>query len=129
VLLREKGRDPILRAPDDRPVPAFDYRPLHQPGPLQEQLDHGLRGRVIGRVQAKLRELRVLPHEVRNGVLELRDDPLQCRTVGLLLQVLDDVELDAQLLRDLYGSLGRVSIRVVEDRDRCDARDRTRRSG
>jgi hypothetical protein len=35
---------------------------------------------------------------------------------GLVLQVLDDVELDAQLLRDLQSSLGGVSVGVVEDR-------------
>ena len=33
-----------------------------------------------------------------------------------LLQVLDDVDLDARLLRNLQSSLRRVSVRVVEDR-------------
>jgi len=128
-VLREKGLDPVLRPADDRPAASHEHRPLHQARLRQQELDHGAGRRVVISRQPELLERGVLADEVADRVLEPADDLLEGGPVGLLLQVLDDVELDAQLLRDLYGSLGRVSIRVVEDRDRCDARDRTRRSG
>jgi hypothetical protein len=112
----EEGAHAVLRAPDDRPVAPDDDGPLEQARLRHQQLDQRLRLDVVRRVQPELRELRVLPHQVGDGVLEPRDDLLERRPVGLLLQVLDDVELDAQLLGDLQSSLGRVSVRVVEDR-------------
>jgi hypothetical protein len=112
----EERAHAVLRPADDRPVALHHDRALQEPRLRHEQVDHRIGLAVVGLVQAELRELGVLPDEVGDRVLEPRDDLLERRPVGLLLQVLDDVELDAQLLRDLQSSLRRVSVRVVEDR-------------
>jgi hypothetical protein len=112
----QEGAHAVLRAADDRLVALHDDRALQQPRLRHQQVDHRVGLHVVGLVQAELRELRVLADQVGDGVLEPRDDLLERRPVRLLLQVLDDVELDAQLLRDLQSSLGRMSVRVVEDR-------------
>jgi hypothetical protein len=119
-MLREKGFHSVLRPADDGPAIAYEHRSLHQAGLREQQFHDGLGRGVVGRIQAELGERGVLPHEVGHWILEASHDPLERRPIRLLLQVLDDVELDAQPLGDADGGLGGVSVRVVEDRDRSD---------
>jgi hypothetical protein len=82
----------------------------------QQQLDHGIGRLVVRVVQPKFRERRVLADEVGDRVLKLGDDVGQRGAVGLGLEVFDDVELDAELLRDGQSVYRTVSIRIVKDR-------------
>jgi len=84
---------------------------------LQEQVDDGTSFGVIVRVQSELREQRVLPDQVGDRVLEDGDDSLEGLAIGRGLEVVDDVELDAQLTRRSESVLRGPSMTVVVDGD------------
>jgi hypothetical protein len=73
---------------------------------LEEQVDDRPGLGVVVRVQSELREQRVLPDQIGDRVLEDRDDRLQGLAIGRCLEVLDDVELDAELTRSRESVLG-----------------------
>jgi hypothetical protein len=113
----EKGGDARLRPADDRAAVPHDDGTLHQPRPLEQQVDDRLRRPVVVLVEAELREERVLADDVGDRVLEDAKETLEREPVRLLLEVLDDVDVEPGLPRDREGAGGRVSVRVVVDRD------------
>jgi hypothetical protein len=113
----EKGGDARLRPADDRAAVPHDDGTLHQPRPLEQQVDDRLRRPVVVLVEAELREEGVLADEVGDRVLEDAKETLEREPVRLLLEVLDDVDVEPGLPRDREGAGGRVSVRVVVDRD------------
>ena len=118
VLLGEELANPLFRAPDHGPVPAQNDGPLEQGRVLQQDLHDGHWRQVVIGLQAKLFELCVLADQLRDRTVQDRNDSLQRRTVrtGSLLQILDGVELDAELLRDGNSVLRGGSVGVVVDR-------------
>ena len=70
------------------------------------------RGVVVG-VQAQLREPLVLAHELGRLVGDGVEDPLEVGAAERVLQVFDDVELDAAVLEDLHDPAGLTSAGVV----------------
>ena len=74
------------------------HRTLHQLGVLQQQIDHCFARRVVGLRQAQLGEALVLAHELRRLVGNCVEDALEIGAVERVLQVLDDVELDATVV-------------------------------
>ena len=113
----EEFADPIFRATDDGALRRHHDRPLHQFRMLHQQVDDGGRRLVIGLVESELGEDRILPNEFGHRAIKLPDDLRQLLAGGLGLEVLDGVELDTPLLKNLQRVRRGVSMRVVEDRD------------
>ena len=107
----------MFRAADDRALGRHHHGTLHQPRMFHQQVDDGTRRLVIGLVQSELGKDRILPDEICHRAIKLPDDLRQCLVRGLGLEVLDGVELDTTLLKNLQRARRRVSMRVVEDRD------------
>ena len=84
---------------------------------LHQQRDDRGRSLVVGLVESELGEDRILPNEVGHRAIEFPDDLSQRLAGGLGLEVLDGVELDTPLRKNLQRVRRRVSMRVVEDRD------------
>ena len=107
----------MFRAADDRALGRDHHGTLHQPRMFHQQVDDGTRRLVVGLVQSELGKDRILPDEICHRAIKLPDDLRQCLARGLGLEVLDGVELDTTLLKNLQRARRRVSMRVVEDRD------------
>lgn len=82
-----------------------------------QKFDDGFRGGVVLGSQPELFEDGILADEVGDRVFENRHDLAQVGGTWLGLDVLDDVELDAELTGDGERIGAGVSIRVVEDGD------------
>ena len=109
--------DPIFGATDDGALRRQHDRPLHQLRMLHKKVDDGGRRLILGLVESELGEDRILPNEVGHRAIKLPDDLRQRLTGGLGLEVLNGVELDTTLLKNLQRVRRRVSMRVVENRD------------
>ena len=93
------------------------HRPLHQLRVLEQEVDHLLARRVVGRVQAELGEALVLPDQVAGRPGQEPQESFERGPIERLLQVLDDVELDAALAQDVDCAARLPSTRVVVDED------------
>jgi hypothetical protein len=90
-------------------------RTLHQLGVLEEEFDDVLSGSVVARVEAQLFEVLVLANELRRRLLEQIQEALQVLSSQRVVDVFDDVELDAALAQNLDCAAGLASARVVKD--------------
>ena len=117
--LAEERPNPILGATDDRLAVGHYDRALHQTGMFGEEFDDCFGRCVVLRSEGKLVEQRVLADEVCDGVFEDGDDLAKFVGAGLGLEILNDVELDAELTSDGERIGARVSIRVVKNGDVC----------
>ena len=68
---------------------------------LEQQVDHLLPGLVVGLVQAELLEVLVLADEVGRWVRQQVEEPLEVLSGERVVQVANDVELDATVTEDL----------------------------
>lgn len=84
---------------------------------FHQDLDDSVSALVVRFDQPQFGEHRVLPHQVGDRSVELADDFGQSFARWFRLEVLDSVELDTALLKNLQSVGGRVSMRVVEERD------------
>ena len=107
----------MFRAADYCALRRHHHGTLHQPRTLHQQFDDGTRRLVVGLVQSELGKDRILPDKICHRAIKLPDDLRQCLACGLGLEVLDGVELDTTLLKNLQRVRRRVSMRVMEDRD------------
>jgi hypothetical protein len=82
---------------------------------LEQQVHDLLASGVVGRLQAELGEALVLPDQVAGGAGEEPQEPFEGGPVEGLLQVLDDVELDAALAQDVDCAARFPSAGVVVD--------------
>jgi len=90
---------------------------LHQLRVLQQHVDNCLARRVVGFVQSELGEALVLPDQVAGRPGEEPQEPFERWPIEGLLQVLDDVELDAALAQDVQRAARLASTGVVIDGD------------
>ena len=74
---RQQLPHPSGRPPDDRHVALDDDRPLHERLAGDEQVDDRPGLGVVRRVEPQLLELRVLPDEIGDGILQDGDDALE----------------------------------------------------
>ena len=94
---------------DDGPVAEDRHRPLHQLRVGEQHVDHGTAVQAGG-VRA---QVGVGPDQVAGVAGQSGEEPLEGGPVEGLLQVVDDVELDAALLEDAEGATGLASTGVV----------------
>jgi hypothetical protein len=59
----------------------------------------------------------VSPDQAGHGIFELRDDVTQCGFIGRILDVQNDVGVDAQFLSNAHGTDTAVSMLIVVNRD------------
>jgi hypothetical protein len=114
-LLAEQVADPILGTPDNGLRVGHHDWPLKQGWSLQKKLDYRLFGREVFRLQCELLEHRILANKVADWVFEPVNNGLENFSSRLLLHVLDDVELDAELFCNQKSILRATSIAVVKD--------------
>ena len=84
---------------------------------LEQEVDDLLARRVVGRVQAELGEALVLPDQVAGRPGQEPQEPFERGPIERLLQVLDDVELDAALAQNVDCAARLPSTRVVVHED------------
>ena len=81
----------------------------------EEEVDHRVARLVGGGVEAELGEALVLPDEGGGRTGEQVEEARVGRAIERLLQVFDDVELDAALAQDVQRAARFASARVVID--------------
>jgi hypothetical protein len=89
---------------------------------LEQDLDHRLARGVAGGIQAELLEVLVLAHQVGGRVGQEVEEAPQLGAARRLLQVVDDVELDAALAQQVQRAARLASAGVVVDDDPGHAR-------
>src|SRR5262249_51553757 len=89
---------------------------LHQLRMLEQEFDDGVARRVFVGVQPELGEALVLAHELGGLIGDGVEDALEVGSAQRVLQVLDDVELDAAVVEDLHdaGCLASAGVVVHE---------------
>lgn len=80
---------------------------------LEQQLDHLVAGLEVGIHEAELLEVLVLAHKVGGRALEQVEEALEVLTGEGLVEIANDVELDAALAEDLLRTARLASTRVV----------------
>ena len=80
---------------------------------FEKQLDDGIARREVCRIQPELGEVLVTAHQLGGFVVDRVEDPLEVGAAQWLLQILDDVELDAPLGEDFDRTARLASTRVV----------------
>ena len=83
----------------------------------EQELDHGLARGVVRSIEPELREVLVLAHQIRGRVGEQIEEALEVGAVQRILEVLDDVELDAALAQEIQRAARLASALVVVDGD------------
>lgn len=105
----------LRRARDPRALPANDDGALHEFGVLEEQIRHRLGCLVVLRIQLQGLEVLVLPDQICRGAGEQLEETLDISAREGVLQVFDDVELDAALAQDVQRAARLPSAGVVVD--------------
>jgi len=84
---------------------------------FQEDRDDGIIRRVVVLVEPEGLEVLILAHKIRWRIRKQGEEPFEVRLFERIVQVFDDVELDAALAQDLDCAARLASARVVIDRD------------
>jgi hypothetical protein len=92
-----------------------DYRPLHENGMLQQQIDNSLTGNIIRCIKAQFLEIFVLAYQLFGFIGKQIEKSVQIVTAEWLLQIFNNVELDVLVTQDVQRASGLTSTLIVID--------------
>lgn len=84
---------------------------------LQQQGHHGIGALVVANIEPEFLKVPVYPHQFGRLVGQQFQEPLKVSPPQRVLEILDDVELDATRLENVERAPGFASTRVVIDDD------------